>query len=388
VNTVTLDRHRQLFPALANKSYFNYGGQGVLAQSTLDSILEAFNYIQCQGPFGVRTNAWVSQVSQHARTAIAKTLGVTANTISLTEDVTVGCNIALWGIDWQEGDHILLTDCEHPGVVASIQEIQRRYGVMATTIPLLDANSDEEISALFVKHLQPRTKLVVLSHVLWNTGRVLPLEELAKQIKAASGDQEIRLLVDAAQSVGLLPLELSESLVDFYAFTGHKWCCGPEGVGGLYVRPAAREALRPTFIGWRSLSYEATAGGGLLSDGRQYEVATSAYPLYAGLVEAIDTQNKWGDRDLRYQRICQLADTLWQGLQALPHVQCLLPAPPASGLISFRVDGVSPAPAVQKLEDENIYIRNIVYPNSLRACVHYLTTEEEIDRLIAAIAKM
>lgn len=386
--TVALDRHRQLFPALANKSYFNYGGQGVLAQSTLDSIIEAFGCIQRQGPFGVRTNAWVSQVSQRARTAIAKTLGVTADTISLTEDVTVGCNIALWGIDWQEGDHILLTDCEHPGVVASIQEIQRRYGVMATTIPLLDANSDEEILALFVKHLQPRTKLVVLSHVLWNTGRVLPLEELAKQIKAAAGDQEIRLLVDAAQSVGLLPLELSESLVDFYAFTGHKWCCGPEGVGGLYVRPAAREALRPTFIGWRSLSYEATAGGGLLSDGRQYEVATSAYPLYAGLVEAIDTQNKWGDRDLRYQRICQLADTLWQGLQSLPHVQCLLPAPPASGLISFRVDGVSPAPAVQKLEDENIYIRNIVYPNSLRACVHYLTTEEEIDRLITAIAKM
>jgi L-cysteine/cystine lyase len=388
MNTVALDRHRQLFPALANKSYFNYGGQGVLAQSTLDSIIEAFSCIQRQGPFGVRNNAWVSQVSQRARTAIAKTLGVTADTISLTEDVTVGCNIALWGIDWQEGDHILLTDCEHQGVVASIQEIQRRYGVMATTIPLLDANSDEEILALFVKHLQPRTKLVVLSHVLWNTGRVLPLEELAKQIKAASGDQEIRLLVDAAQSVGLLPLELSESLVDFYAFTGHKWCCGPEGVGGLYVRPAAREALRPTFIGWRSLSYEATAGGGLLNDGRQYEVATSAYPLYAGLVEAIDTQNKWGDRDLRYQRICQLADALWQGLQALPHVQCLLPVPPASGLIAFRVDGVSPAPAVQKLEDENIYIRNIVYPNSLRACVHYLTTEEEIDRLIVAIAKM
>jgi L-cysteine/cystine lyase len=388
VNTVALDRHRQLFPALANKSYFNYGGQGVLAQSTLDSIIEAFSCIQHQGPFGIRTNAWVSQVSQRARTAVATTLGVTADTISLTEDVTVGCNIALWGIDWQEGDHILLTDCEHPGVVASIQEIQRRYGVMATTIPLLDANSDEEILALFVKHLQPCTKLVVLSHVLWNTGRVLPLQELAKQIKAASGDQEIRLLVDAAQSVGLLPLELSESLVDFYAFTGHKWCCGPEGVGGLYVRPAAREALRPTFIGWRSLSYEATAGGGLLSDGRQYEVATSAYPLYAGLVEAINTQNQWGDQDLRYQRICQLADTVWQGLQALPHVQCLLPAPPASGLISFRVDGVSPAPAVQKLEDENIYIRNIGYPNSLRACVHYLTTEEEIDRLIAAIAKM
>jgi L-cysteine/cystine lyase len=388
MNEFALAQHRQLFPALAHKSYFNFGGQGVLAQPTLDSIVEAFGYIQRQGPFGVRTNAWVSQVSQRARVAFASAIGVAAETISLTEDVTVGCNIALWGMDWQAGDHILLTDCEHPGVVAAIQEIQHRYGVITTTMPLLAAQTDQEILDLCLGHLQPRTKLVVLSHVLWNSGRVLPLVELTEKIKAASLEQEIRVLVDAAQSVGLLPLELSKSLVDFYAFTGHKWCCGPEGVGGLYVRPAAREALRPTFIGWRSLSYEATAGGGLLTDGRQYEVATSAYPLYAGLAEAIDTQNQWGDQERRYQRICQLSGDLWQRLQALPHVQCLLSTPPASGLVSFRVEGVATGPTVQKLEAENIYIRNLGYPDSLRACVHYLTEEEELDRLVLAIANL
>lgn len=386
MNEFALAQHRQCFPALTNKSYFNYGGQGVLAQSTLDSILEAFGYIQRQGPFGVRTNAWAIQASQRARVAFASAIGVAPETISLTEDVTVGCNIALWGLDWQAGDHILLTDCEHPGVVASIQEIQRRYGVVTTMIPLLAAQSDGEILDLFVRHLQPQTRLVVLSHILWNSGRVLPLEPLMEQIKAASAEREIRVLVDAAQSVGLLPLDLAASLVDFYAFTGHKWCCGPEGVGGLYVRPGAREALRPTFIGWRSLSYEATAGGGLLSDGRQYEVATSAYPLYAGLVEAIDTQNQWADRALRYQRICQLSQELWQRLQALPQVTCLLPTAPASGLVSFRVEGVANGPTVQKLEAENIYIRNLGYPDSLRACVHYLTNEEELDRLVLAIA--
>jgi L-cysteine/cystine lyase len=388
MNEFALDSHRELFPALVNKSYFNYGGQGVLAQPTLDAVLEAFSYIQRQGPFGIRTNSWVSQVAQRTRHSFAQTLGVLADTVTLTEDVTVGCNIALWGLDWQEGDHIVLTDCEHPGVVASIQEIQRRFGVKATMIPLLEAVDDRAMVALVQANLRPTTKLVVLSHVLWNTGQVLPMTDLVTVIKGFAANQEIRLLVDAAQSVGMLPLNLAESGIDFYAFTGHKWCCGPEGVGGLYVSEEARSALRPTFIGWRSLNYEAATGGGLLMDGRQYEIATSAYPLYAGLVEAIESQNRWGDRDTRYQRICNLSKYLWQRLQATPGVQCVLPAPPLSGLVSFRLMNGNHEQVVQRLEADSIYIRNIVYPDSLRACVHYLTTVAEIDRLVGAIAAL
>jgi L-cysteine/cystine lyase len=388
MNEFALDSHRELFPALANKSYFNYGGQGVLAQPTLDAVLEAFSYIQRQGPFGIRTNSWVAQVAQRTRHSFAQTLGVLADTVTLTEDVTVGCNIALWGLDWQEGDHIVLTDCEHPGVVASIQEIQRRFGVKATMIPLLEAVDDRAMVALVQANLRPTTKLVVLSHVLWNTGQVLPMADLVTVIKGFAANQEIRLLVDAAQSVGMLPLNLAESGIDFYAFTGHKWCCGPEGVGGLYVSEEARSVLRPTFIGWRSLNYEAATGGGLLMDGRQYEIATSAYPLYAGLVEAIESQNRWGDRDTRYQRICNLSKYLWQRLQATPGVQCVLPAPPLSGLVSFRLMNGNHEQVVQRLEADSIYIRNIVYPDSLRACVHYLTTVAEIDRLVGAIAAL
>ena len=257
MNEFSLISHRQLFPALVNKSYFNYGGQGVLAEPTLTAIVEAFEYVQRSGPFGLRVNAWTNQVAQQARQQLAKLLQVEAGNISLTEDVTVGCNIALWGMPWQAGDHILLTDCEHPGVIASIQEIERRYGVTSTTAPLLMA---ADATALLVQQLTPATKLVVISHVLWNTGQILPLAEIMQAVKAYN--PEIRVLVDAAQSVGMMPLNLIELGVDFYAFTGHKWCCGPEGVGGLYVSNDARSILKPTFIGWRSLDFEAAAGTG------------------------------------------------------------------------------------------------------------------------------
>jgi L-cysteine/cystine lyase len=384
MNEFLLTSHRQLFPALQNKRYFNYGGQGVLADPTLAAINEAFQHVQRSGPFGLKVNSWTVQIAQQTRHSLANLLGVTADTISLTEDVTVGCNIALWGMDWQAGDHLVLTDCEHPGVVAVIGELQRRFGITATTMPLLKATDD--LVQLVVDKLQPTTKMVVLSHVLWNTGQVLPLAEIVQAIKAYSPD--IYLLVDAAQSVGMMPLNLAELGVDFYAFTGHKWCSGPEGVGGLYVSRAARSILRPTFIGWRSLDFEAAVGGGLLPDGRQYEVATSAYPLYAGLSEALMTQNQAGTVAERYDHLLNLATDLWQRLNNLPRVDCLLTTPPQSGLISFRLAGGNHGQVVKQLESQGIFLRTIAYPDCIRACVHYLTSPAEVDTLVQVLAEL
>jgi L-cysteine/cystine lyase len=79
--------------------------------------------------------------------------------------------------------------------------------------------------------------------------------------------------------------------IDFYAFTGHKWWCGPAGLGGLYVRPEAMEYLAPTFIGWRSITTDAAAHPtGWKPNGQRFEVATSNYPLLAGLRAAIAHQ--------------------------------------------------------------------------------------------------
>ncbi len=381
--------HRQSFPALANKAYFNYGGQGVLPHSARAAINEAFEYVQQHGPFGLKTSAWVTQITQQTRQAIAQELAVEASTITLTENVTVGCNIALWGIDWQPGDHILLTDSEHPGVVATIEEIKHRYRVTSSVVPLLKTLQGEDPVELITTHLRPATKLVVLSHVLWNTGQVLPLAAIGAAVKAYHGAQEIKLLVDAAQSVGMLPLNLAQLTdVDFYAFTGHKWCCGPEGVGGLYVSPAARQQLRPTFLGWRSLDYAGAKAGALLTDGGQYEVATSAYPLYAGFNAALEVHNKWGDAAARHQQIVKMAAYLWHGLQTIEGVTCLLKEPPPSGLVAFQVAGISPDQAVQQLEKQSIFVRSIVEPSCIRAGLHYFSSEEEVDKLLAAIPNL
>jgi L-cysteine/cystine lyase len=380
--------NRQQFPTLTNKAYFNYGGQGPMPQAALDAILAAYEQIQSAGPFGLKTSELVVRESNLTRQAIALELGVTAQSIALTENVTVGCNIALWGLDWQPGDRILLSDCEHPGVIATIQEICRRFQVTVDLFPLLATLNTGDPVAVITAHLQPQTRLVVLSHVLWNTGQVLPLAEIAAGIRQyPDADRQIRILVDAAQSVGLLPLKLDELGIDFYAFTGHKWWCGPEGVGGLYIHPDAMESLAPTFIGWRSLDYS-KSDLPLVNDARRYEVATSAYPLYAGLRAAIKIHQDWGSAIDRATKIVSLATYLWESLQQLPQINCLNHTAPRSGLVSFQVGSGNHGKLVQSLEQAGFYLRTIVDPDCIRACTHYFTTTAEIDRLIQCLTKL
>jgi len=388
-----LERHRQQFPALANKTYFNYGGQGPMPQAAMDAITTAQAYIQRNGPFSTEVNAWIAQEVQQTRLAIATELGVPSETITLTEDVTVGCNIALWGIDWQRGSHILLSDAEHPGIVATAQEIGRRFGVEVSTCPLMATLNNGSPSDVIAQHLRPNTRLVVLSHILWNTGQVLPMIEIVKVCRQHDCSTPVRILVDAAQSVGSLPLNLTELGADFYAFTGHKWWCGPAGVGGLYVRPEARESLQPTFIGWRSIVTDNEGKPvGWQPDGRQYEVATSAFPQYAGLRAAIATHQAWGTAQSRYQQICQLSHYLWQRLTELGEISCLRTAPPEAGLVSFQLtnrkrEASTHQQLVKFLETQGLMTRTLFDPDCVRACVHYFTLPSEIDQLVEGIQK-
>ena len=122
-------------------------------------------------------------------------------------------------------------------------------------------------------------------------------------------------------------------------------------------------------------------------DGKRYEVATSAFPQYAGLRAAIATHQQWGTAEERYQQICQLSQYLWQRLNELSDIICLRHAPPQAGLVSFQLKDRSSSHAklVQFLESQRLMTRTLVDPSCVRACVHYFTLTSEIDRLIEDI---
>jgi L-cysteine/cystine lyase len=377
---------RQHFPALADKVYLNFGGQGPLPDPAWMAIQQAYERVQRSGPYSGAALTWILSQLTETKAAIARDLGVAATTVTLTEAVSVGCNIVLWGLDWQPGDHLLISDCEHPGIVAAAQQISRRFGIEISTLPLLQTLNQGDPVAILSQHLRPNTRLLVISHVLWNTGQLLPLAEMV-QVCHTHSPQPVAVLVDGAQSVGVLPLDLAAMAVDFYAFTGHKWWCGPEGLGGLYIHPEAFEQLQPCFIGWRGIITDPLGQPvDWKPDGRRFEIATAAFPLVAGLRAALELHATWGTALERYQRIIHLSQRLWQQLGQIPGVSCLRQQPPATGLVSFQVAGFSPVDLVLRLEQQQILVRQIPFPNCLRACVHYFTLESDCDRLVAAVA--
>jgi L-cysteine/cystine lyase len=378
-----LHQHRAQFPALRNKTYFNYGGTGPMPKGAMDAIIQAQAQIQDIGPFSLDTYYWIQPQIAKARNTISQTLNTPTSTITLTDNVTVGCNIAMWGIDWHPGDSILLSDSEHPGIVAAAQEIGRRFAVEILYCPIQATLNQGDPVQVIAQSLKPSTRLVVLSHILWNTGQVLPLDKIVE----VCHENESLLLIDAAQSAGVLPLNLTELGVDFYAFTGHKWLCGPPGVGGLYVSPAAREKLHPTFIGYAGIiTDERSHPVDWLPDGRRYEVSTIATPLYIGLSEAIAIHDQWGNTVQRYEQICLNSKYLWEKLSQLSQLACLKNSPPQSGLVSFKLNGdLNNLDLVKFLEARKILTRTIANPPCVRISVHYLTLESEIDQLVAAI---
>lgn len=380
-----LQQHREEFLGLKDKHYFNFGGQGILPKSAFGKMIDTYQYIDKVGPFGLKINTWVMENIQDTKKAIADEMKVTPETIALTENVTSSCNIALWGIKWEAGDEILLTDAEHPGVIAIIEEIARRFDVKISTCPIVATVNEGNPIQVIKNHLTPKTRLVVISHILWNTGQVLPLKEIVSTCHNNSAEKQTQVLVDGAQSAGCLPVDLIDSEVDYYGCTGHKWLCGPGGVGFLYVRSDLLSSFPATFIGWRGLNYS-QPDMPLHEDARRYEVATSAYPLFSSLTEAIAIHQKWGTIEQRYQRICQLSEYLWIKLDQLPRIECVKNSPPQSGLVSFYPrTGIDAQKMVQNLENKGFYLRTLVYPYCIRACVHYLTTETEIDDLIQII---
>lgn len=366
---------------------------------SLESIAKNFQHIEALGCFSNAAGEWMMGEYDATKAAIAREFQVSPTTITLTENTTVGCNIALWAVDWQQGDRLLLSDCEHPGIVASAVQIQKRFGIAIDYFPLSNtrnASAEGQDSAavveLLVQHLQPQTRMVMLSHICWNTGQVLPLKAIAQ----ACHDRQVLVAVDAAQSVGVLPLNLAIA-ADFYAFTAHKWWCAPLGLGALYIRPEIFEAIEPVFVGWRGLTGK-TPIPQWRQDGAKFEVASSTYALYEALRIALSEADSWGTQQQRYERICQLSEILWRRLDALPYIDCMRQLPPESGLISFKVNrelakgAIAQKPhsliAKQLESDHQVFIRALPDPDCLRASVHYLTSISDIEHLIAILETM
>ncbi len=383
-------------PALQNKNYFNYGGQGPLPTESLNAIIASWREIQHLGPFTNNVWPYITKEIISTKNLLSEFCGVHPNRIALTENVTSGCVLPLLGLPFSESDHLLISDCEHPGIVAACKELARKKKLNIGILPvsqLSEGNDNKNktykiIIKLIEENLKNNTKLVVLSHLLWNTGQIMPIELISKQLK--EHPNKPYLLVDAAQSFCHIPIKGACDKADIYAFTGHKWAYGPEGLGAVALSTRVLEDSSPTLVGWKSLKAEEgiyiNNKTPFHSDGRRFEIATSCVPLLAGLKSSLKMLKNEGSETERFSKIKNLSSILWEKLNLIKNIELVLKSSPPSGIVSFAINGInSPENVVNYLGQKNLWIRVLEDPKWLRACVHITTDLTEIDNLVIGL---
>jgi L-cysteine/cystine lyase len=328
-----------------------------VARAQLDSDL-------LEGRIGKPYIEALFDLAAQARAGYARVLGAPEETVALTESTTSGINTVLSGLRFSAGDEILTTDQEHPGLLAPLRRLAVRDGVKITVAPF----------AQVAEAVGPNTKLIACSHVSWVGGEVVDVPALV-----ASG---VPVLLDAAQALGAFGLDLPGLGVDFYAGSGQKWLCGPEGSGALYVRPDRLDDLEPPWPSYATvadhddpLGSELAPGAARLDTGFP-PILRSAWTVAAlGVFEAAG----W---DWVHARAGFMASTLADGLAQRGFR--VAPRGPST-LVSWQPSGDLDA-EVTRLREQGILVRAIPTHGLLRASCGAWTVEEDVVALIDAVS--
>jgi len=228
---------RSEFPVLERVAYLNAGSNGPVPSRAREAALEAIRRQEEEGRAGA---AFFEEMlipgAAALRERVAALIGCEVSALALTGSTTDGLNSVLWGLELGPGDEVLTSDQEHPGLLAPLAVGSRRRGFSVRTAPFAELAG--EVGA--------HTRLIACSHVSWVNGQVADVAALA-----AAGPP---LLLDGAQSLGAVAVDVTALGCDFYAAAGQKWLCGPNGSGYLYVHPERIDELTPAWPGFGTVA--------------------------------------------------------------------------------------------------------------------------------------
>ena len=336
------------------------------------------------GRLGAAAFEAIGTIYGNARSGVARLLNADADEITLTDNTGEGMNIISYGINWHEGDEVITTNHEHISLLAPLYQLRDRYGILIRFADI-GPTAERPVLKAIADLVTPRTRLISISHVTWTTGAVLNISEVAYMGR----EWGIPVLIDGAQSAGAIPADMKALGVDFYAIPMQKWLCGPDGTGALYVRKDALRYVSPTYVGYWSTKHEEGLEWELLESAQRFEAGGRQTAAIAGQAAVLSWLEETVGYQWLFERIASLSAYAYKALKEVPGLSMLTPLQGESGLVSFKLEGRDDAETVTYLRDKhNMYIRNIPSTKSLRISTGFYNTEEEIDKLVAALQEM
>jgi isopenicillin-N epimerase len=314
------------------------------------------------------------------RTAVGNVVGAAANEIALTQNATMGMSFLANGLDLAAGDEVLSTDHEHPGGICPWRLLARRRGVVVKELPLDPAlpGGPDAIVKLFADAITPRTRVVVFSHVTSGLGVRMPARELC----ALARERGALALVDGAQAVGQVAVDVKDLGCDAYVASPHKWLLAPKGTGFLYVREGVQERFWTTLA---SFAFEDREKGAF----RFMQYGTGSVPL----VQALQAALRFAD-GIGIARIARwdagLTRRLREGLARIPAVRLRSPADPRLGaaITTFRLEGLTGKALQDALWARKVRVRSQGDEKGVRLSAHLYVSPADIDTVLDVVGRL
>jgi selenocysteine lyase/cysteine desulfurase len=375
-NTEIWSQFREGMPIAANWAYFDHAAVSPLPAATANALSNWAS--QCAHEGDTVWPSWAKELEQ-TRVLAANLIGASADEIALVHSTSEGVSLVAEGFPWRPGDNVVTFENEFPSNQYPWLN-QRHRGVEVRRVPVADGRVD---LARLKEACDQRTRIVSISWVGYLSGWRACLEDVA----AIAHTHGALLFVDAIQGLGVYPLDVAQTPIDFLAADGHKWLLGPEGAGVFYVRREHLDLLHPIVVGWSSVLHASDYSRIELNfkpNAARFEGGSPNMPGGLALGRSLDLLSKIGAKQLS-DRLLHLADAIVDRLRAL---NAVLYSPHEgnhrSAIVTFELPGRDPVAVRKHCLEAGVVLSH--RSGKLRVSPHGYQNHDDIDRLMDGLS--
>lgn len=353
-------------------TYLNTAALGPTPRRVVEETLRTWYELEANPSF--HGYGRLKDAMEEVRAGAARLMGCAAQDVVVTNSTTDGMNTVAQGLALTAGQRVLTTDQEHPGGQMCWRHFARRSGITIDTVAIPFGEPDaRSLVDRFAAAITRETRVISVSHVLSSTGLRMPVADLVRLAEAHG----CLCVVDGAQAVGGIHVDLRTLGCHAYATSGHKWIMGPKGTGLLYLRPDPPLAIEPI----------------VLEDGRGVyveSVGVRNIPGVLGLGVALAMLSEAGPAAVE-ARALALRNRLFTGLQGIRRLTVVSPGPGplASPIVTFALpESVESGAFTAMLRERHRIVVKMVpkhWLNGIRVSTHVFNTEDEVDLLLRVL---
>jgi len=381
---------RRQMPVTTRWAYFDHAAVAPLPKPAAEAIQRWSQAAMSQGD--VDWPKWERRIEQ-VRKLAAKMVNAEEQEVALVPNTTTGISYVAEGLDWTAGDNVVMSGGEFPSNVFPWMNLRSRGVEIRVVNSSVEANSDGEHSAgkidlnRLADACDRRTRLITLSWVGFASGYRVDPAEAARM----AHDHGALFFLDAIQGLGVFPLDVRATDIDFFGADGHKWMLGPEGAGLLYIKQQHLDCLRPQCVGWNSVVRRhdfSEKEMELRPEAARYEGGSQNMVGYHGLGESLELLRKFGlasNHSLIANRVLQVTGQLCQRLLEIgATIISSQENKTRSGIVSFQIPGQSPDQLRRHLLELGVVLS--VRNGALRASAHAYNNQTDIEKLAEGIS--